>query len=864
MKGSRSRRARLGGSGYRSARRGGAKTRLSLRRIPRTPIAAAIVLACQPVMAQQQLEEIIVTAQKRAENMQDVPISIQALGTEQLEELHVNNFRDYVQMLPSVTMAPGAGGGYGAGAGFSAVYMRGVTTGGDGQAITSVPSVGMYLDEQPITTIQGNLDIHMYDVARVEALAGPQGTLYGASSQAGTIRIITNRPDPTGFDAGYGLEANMVDGDDSGYIAEGFINVPIGDQAAIRIVGWYREDAGWVDNVLATRTFSVDAADPTDDITVDNAEFAEDDYNTMETYGARAALRVDLNDNWTVTPNFMIQNQYSDGSWGDDLNDFISPGDNAVSHFTKEYTDDEWWQAGLTIEGNISNFDLTYSGNYLDRNVEASFDYSDYSYFYDSIYTTGYFAKLFFDNSDYRADGVAEDPPGPLSLVPPVHRYYNDDKYTKQSHELRISSPQDNRVRGLLGVFWQEQEHDFWQPFLVEGLADIMLPDQGANPLFADTVYLNSMDRKDTDEAIFGSVSFDLTEQLELTGDIRFFKAETTVKGFFGFGLGFTQSHAPSDPSELPDEPGSSANGGDDAFLDIGQAWSRNGEWRCPSQETVGDKPCINVDRKVESDDHVGRINLNYKVTDDVLLYATWSEGFRPGGINRNPFVGDYEPDFLTNWELGWKTQWAGAVQFNGAVFFLEWDDLQRAFPGSNGITQVDNAPSAEIKGVEAQLLWAVTDNFRVSAAAAYYDTELTSDYFEIQGGVPVVTAPEGTQLPITPEFKGNLIARYDFPVAEFEAHLQGALTYEGSRPSELVPAENVFKNGDIPSSTVLDLSAGIGRNSWLLELFVKNATDEDAPIYVGQECAVFVCGVQTYGLRRPPLTVGLKFSQEF
>ena len=133
--------------------------------------------------------------------------------------------------------------------------MRGVTTGGDGQAITSVPSVGMYLDEQPITTIQGNLDIHMYDIARVEALAGPQGTLYGASSQAGTIRIITNKPDATGFDAGYGVEANLVDGDDTGYMAEGFVNVPITDSAAIRLVGWYREDAGWVDNVESTRTF---------------------------------------------------------------------------------------------------------------------------------------------------------------------------------------------------------------------------------------------------------------------------------------------------------------------------------------------------------------------------------------------------------------------------------------------------------------------------------------------------------------------------------------------------------------------------------------------------------------------------------
>ena len=846
--------------GYRSKGSVAKSSRSSLRprRIPRTPIAAAIMLACPALMAQQ-LEEVIVTAQKRTENLQDVPISIQALGTEQLEELQVNNFRDYVQMLPTVTMAPGAGGGYGAGAGFAAVYMRGVTTGGDGQATTSVPSVGMYLDEQPITTIQGNLDIHMYDIERVEALAGPQGTLYGASSQAGTIRIITNKPDATKFDAGYGLEGNIVDGDDSGYIAEGFVNVPITDNAAIRIVGWYREDAGWIDNVERTRTFKVDANDPTDDITVSNAQFAENNYNTAETYGARAALRVDLNDDWAITPSVMYQKQKSEGSWGDDLsspntdtglNEPVS-GDHAVAHFTEEFTDDEWWQAGLTIEGSIGNFDLTYSGNYLDRDVEASFDYSDYSHFYDDIYYTGYFADLFIDNAG--------------NNVPPVHRYGNDDGYTKQSHELRLSTPQDNRVRGLIGVFWQEQKHDFFQNFLVAGLGDVMLMNGGATPLFADTVYLNSMDRKDTDEAVFGSVSFDITDQLELTGGIRFFKAETSVKGFFGFGLGFNPSHAPgSDPGDLPDEPGSPANGGDGAFSPTGQGWSRNGEWRCPSQADYKDAPCKNVDRSVKSDDHVSRINLNYKLSDDVLLYATWSEGFRPGGINRNPFVGDYEPDFLTNWEAGWKTQWGDhSLQFNGAIFFEQWDNLQRAFQGENGITQVDNAPNAEIKGIEAQLLWAATDNFRLSAAAAYYDAELTSDYIEISGGEPVVTAPEGTQLPVTPDFKGNLIARYTFPLGTFESHLQGALTYETSRPANMSVAENEIQ-GEIPSSTVLDLSAGIGRNSWTLELFVKNATNEDAPIAFGTECAISVCGLQTYGLRRAPTTVGLKFSQEF
>src|SRR5688572_982103 len=229
--------------------------------LARTPVASAVLLAlASPVVLAQDttaLGEVIVTAQKRSESLQDVPISIDALGQEKMEELNVQNFRDYVQFLPSVTSQPSSGGGVGSGPGFALVYMRGVTTGGDGQATTSQPSVGTYLDEQPITTVQGNLDVHLYDIERVEALAGPQGTLYGASSQAGTIRIITNKPDPSGFDAGYALETNYVDMDDVGYVAEGFVNLPMGENAALRLVGWYTSEAGWIDNKAATRTYAI-------------------------------------------------------------------------------------------------------------------------------------------------------------------------------------------------------------------------------------------------------------------------------------------------------------------------------------------------------------------------------------------------------------------------------------------------------------------------------------------------------------------------------------------------------------------------------------------------------------------------------
>ena len=169
------------------------------------------------------LEEVVVSAQKRTENLQDVPLSIQALGTAKIEELHLQNFQDYASFLPTLSFQ---NGGQSGGPGFSRAFMRGVASGETANHSGSAPSVGMYLDEQPVTTISGALDIHLYDIARVEALAGPQGTLYGASSQAGTIRIITNKPDPSGFEAGYDLEANSLAHGDQGYTGEGFANIP--------------------------------------------------------------------------------------------------------------------------------------------------------------------------------------------------------------------------------------------------------------------------------------------------------------------------------------------------------------------------------------------------------------------------------------------------------------------------------------------------------------------------------------------------------------------------------------------------------------------------------------------------------------
>jgi outer membrane receptor protein involved in Fe transport len=835
----------------------------SPRFLVRTPVAAAVLLALGSPAALAQVDttlgEVIVTAQKREQSLQDVPISIDALGEQKLDELNVQNFKDYVQFLPSVTMAPSDG----AGSGFSAVYMRGIATGGDGQATTSQPSVGMYLDEQPITTVQGNLDVHLYDIARVEALAGPQGTLYGASSQAGTIRIITNKPDPSGFAGGYSFEGNYVDLEDFGYVAEGFVNLPISETAAIRLVGWAVHDAGWIDNVAATRLYEGDPLDDADDFLADNAAFAEDNYNTIDTIGARAALRINLGENWTVTPQLSYQKMEQEGSWADDVNDVMASGSQAVAHFRDEFTNDEWYQAGLTVEGSIGNFEVVYAGNYLDRDVDGAFDYSEYSYWYNDYLT--YFNSLFVDNAGNQLD--------------PSAGFTNNDRYTKTSHELRISTPQDKRVRGLLGFFYQKQEHDFYQEFgLIDGLADSRTPngqDPNGQNQFPGVVYLNSMDRVDTDEAVFGTVAFDITDTLELSLGARYFKPEVTVKGFFGFGIGYNrpftpgygEDNIPGTADDTVGEPGDPRTGGDGAYDINSPWWGTQGEWRCRSQEDDGnDTPCQNVDKGISESDSVFRVNLSWKASETAMLYATWSEGYRPGGVQRDPFAGEFVSDFLTNYELGWKARFAGdRLQINGAVFLDTWDDIQIAFQGDNGITQVDNGPSAEVQGVEVQFEWLATDSFRLGAALSYYDSKLKDDYcdFDPPGVCANVNAPAGTPLPLTPDFKGNLIARYSFPLASFESYVQGALAYQTSRASTLAIAENDVL-GDIPSSTYLDLAFGLDNDKYAIELFLSNATDEDAALSISVDCTVGVCGPQPWAVQNRPRTFGIRFKQEF
>ena len=780
------------------------------------PLASALLACMHPAHAADPadapvLEEITVTAQKRSENLQDVPLSIQAFSTARLEELGIGDFDDYAKYLPSVSFQKVGSPS------FEHTYMRGVSSGGDGNHSGSQPSVGMYLDEQPVTTIDGNLNIHLYDIERVEALAGPQGTLYGASSQAGTIRIISNKPDPSGFKAGYDLDLNNVDHGGTGYDVEAFVNLPLTSTAAVRLVGWDQHDAGYISNVHGTVTF------PTSGAVFDNAALVKKDYNTVETTGGRAALKVELNDSWTIMPTVMGQVQQTDGDFA--YNPAV--GDLEVQHYFPQYVRDSWVQSALTVEGKIGNFDLVYAGAYLLRNTHEQSDYTDYSLYYDSAY-----GKYFVDNAG--------------KLINPAQTIIGTDHYSKYSHELRISSPKENRLRFVGGLFLERQVHEILQDYVVDNGDQLgsVAPNNVSVPGWPGTLWLTDQERVDRDKAIFGELTFDITEHLSASAGLRHFTYDNSLQGFYGFNSTFS---------------------------------SNEGIATCftPFVPFHG-APCSDLDRGTSGSGNSPKFNLTYKFDPDRLIYATYSKGFRPGGVNRNGggTIPPYQPDYLKNYEIGWKTSWFdNRLRFNGAVFREDWSNFQFSYLGPNSLTIITNAGQARIDGLETDLEFAATQNLTLTSGFSWLNARLTQTFCGDPSicGAPGFDpstyeqyAPAGTRLPVTPRFKGNITARYTFPVGTYKGDIQGSAVYVGERTSDLRPlAANAL--GDEPSYAVFDFSAGIQMNSFHYSVYINNAFDKRAVLDRYAECDVLLCGaIAQYVVPNQPRTIGVKFGQKF
>jgi iron complex outermembrane receptor protein len=813
------------------------------------PLASAMltgsgfaIAADAPDEGEGALAEVVVTAQKRAEDLQKVPISLQVLTTEKLDQMQVHDLDDYAKLLPSVTYRSN-------GPGQAQLFFRGISSSAGVTPLHAgfLPSSGLYLDEIPVTTVAGALDIHVYDIARVEALAGPQGTLYGASSLSGTLRIITNKPDPSAFSAGYDLKADKWSHGDPGGGAEGYVNIPLTDNMAVRLVGYYDHEGGNINNVLRQDTFQrysptgtpvaggpnggPDGFPNSDPVTINNADVVRKYFNDVDSAGGRAALKVDLNDQWTITPQIIGQHQRADGDFAYDPHF----GDLNVGDYFRPYNVDNWVQSELTVEGKISNWDLVYSGGWLDRKVDNLVDYSQYSIAYDAqAIQNSYAYTRFLDASGNLLDR-------------PVQYTRNIDKYTKMSQELRVSSPAQYRFRATAGLFYQRQTDNIRAEFDLPNL-----------PVFyevagqQDVYYLSQMDRADRDYAVFGDFTFDVTDKLKLNAGIREFWVNNTLSGFFGFN-----------------DDGYSTHSGEALCFQEG-----NPLLTTPGVYTGGNLPCYNSDKKVVEHGETHRVNLQYQLAPDVMVYGTWSTGFRPGGNNRLPTAGSYNADTLTNFELGWKTAWFDRrLRANGAVFYEKWKDVQTSVQGQYGITSIVNAGNAKVEGLESEVTWAVDEHLAVSVAGTgLLRVETTSVFCKpSQLGVPQSTctsdevdAPPGTQLPVTPKVKVNGTARYGFDVGEYKSFAQMSLVHQSSTTYSLESTS--FYAGNTPPFTTVDLSAGTGLNNWHLEAFIENAFDRRGELGKNSECndQVHYCLLNAHVYTVKPRQFGIKFGQKF
>jgi outer membrane receptor protein involved in Fe transport len=795
-------------------------------------VVAATVVA--PVHAQDDntsaLEEVVVTATKRASNLQDVALSIQVLGNEQLENLGVRSFEDFIDFLPTVSYAS-------AGPGYAQLYMRGIASGGDGNHSASMPSVGYYLDEQPVTTINQVLDIHMYDIARVETLAGPQGTLYGQGSQSGTIRIITNKPELGVSTGGYDLGIDSTKSGDIGYNLNGFWNFALGDSAAIRLVAWHKKTGGYIDQVPTTMTFPGPQTN-----TIDNFDFAEKNFNEVETTGLRALLKVDLNDNWSITPGIMFQKSDIDGEWAHNPEFF---GDLQTGKLWPSQAEDDWYQASLTLDGSIGNVDMVYAGAYMERENVSEYDYSDY---------TEYWAYILTNPDYYDAPGYCVYYAASGDCAVGTQYVGGFEKYKRESHELRFQSATDQRFRWIGGLFYQRQEHNFDLQWIVPDLdpaRTVVLPPTGDREFGGTTVWQTYQVRVDRDKALFGEIAFDITDSFTALVGARYFEYENELYGFNGFVRHCTGQYIDGDFVEIPADEGG-----------------------------VTQYPCFNtriLDDVAKGDDYALKANLEYRLDDDKLFYFTWSEGFRAGGVNRArvPGIPKYDPDFVENWELGWKMTLAdGAVRFNGAAYLIDWNNFQFGFLDFtvSNLTIVQNVGNSRTKGVEWELVWGVNSNNTLSWSGSYNDAELQTDFWRRQAeqdaGLPA-NAPAGTPMPYVPKIQMTGIWRSNFDVGTMPGFFQAAVSYTGARWNDLdtlnVPARQ--KMGDY---TLVNLSAGIEKDNWTLTFFVNNAFDERAEIDIGDPGYGGLSNLQRppghawTTMTNRPRQFGIRFGQRF
>ena len=863
------------------------------------------------------LEEIIVTAERREESIQNVPITIQAITGAQLKELNVATIEEALKYLPNVTFGtngPGSGN----------IYMRGLSAGFAGNqssaTIAPFPNVATYLDDQSVTFPARNLDVYYADMERIEVLEGPQGTLFGGGAQAGVVRYITNKPKINvtegNVEASYGITAG---GDPNGS-AIAALNLPlIQDTLAIRAVIYDDHRGGYIDNVPSSFTrmntdpgvhyFSNLAVGgvcpnglpanpnnggcvPPNSQSANNYALAQSASNPVTYTGIRASALWEINSDWNVLIAQSYQNMEADG----EFTQFPIGSEGQVlgswqdTSFSPAVDKDKFENTAWTLNGKIGDLKAVYTGAYIVRDIYQTNDYTNYArsnggYYYSC--TGGGKNGTGFDNKV----------PTPVVCYSPVTSWQDSVRNTHLSEEFRLSTPDDWRTRGILGAYWEEFTIEDVMNFLYKTFpsctpANLAGALAGGAPCVANVITAPGSTATDPGErndntafgedaqrgyhqtAFFASADYDIIPKvLTVTGGTRWYR-------YTDYETGSEYVTATS----LTDIPNGSVFNG------------------------------ANINAENLNSKYTGfrsRGNLTWHITPDAMVYYTFSQGFRPGGFNRsrgleapisNGGVDQYDkpqgyaPDQLTNNEIGWKTEWLDhRVQVNGSVYYMKWNNVQMQFynpPVLGNTTFAVNGPNFTIKGLELQLVARVTDRLTVFGSGSYNDARQTNspclmvsnpalmgtpsygtcitESFQKGIGVEPLVNPfgaVGTRPAFSPINQFNLRARYDWTINDYKTWIMVGANHVGDMSNnpatytagstQPIP-ETTFLRYDQPGYTTYDAGLGVGKDNWTVQVNGTNLGNSDASLFTSS--AQFIKAEVPLRPRVLTFTVGYKF----
>ncbi|MFV1998183.1 MAG: TonB-dependent receptor [Acidiferrobacterales bacterium] len=873
-----------------------------------TPIAAAISAAIAPptaALAQDgdnvpQLEEIIVTATKVDANVQAIPSSVQAIPESMLKEIGAQITADYTRFMPAVNWINFNNGGS------NTVVFRGIATTTTGY--TGTQSSSVYLDEIPITATDGSQpDIRMLDVARVEALSGPQGTLFGAAAQAGTLRIITNKPDTSRFEAS--VEATLRTGEtsDPSYQVTGVFNIPlIQDVFAVRLAIQSATDGGFIDNVpghTPDTFYGVHRDDADWGVyrqgwgTYRNDNVVEDNWNSADSILYRISARWDINENWSATLAYHSGDTDSQGN--NAYNPYV--GDLQTIGFVKNTSKSEWDVTALTIEADLGFAQFVSATSFYENQRTYQIDNTLYYKYYNLAsycedageFIPGYY--WYWENTTtgraiyspvYCVTPVGGDPVFGPTQIPDMAGVGEGPNWQERfTQEIRLSY-QGEKFDWLAGLYYEESNDswnsvwmkDAFRPYnesmsyaFISDCANggetggwqcnsnpwgvMGTPDRSEEILAAlqdADHYWDSRD--DTDwktKAIFGEFTWHITDQWNATVGGRWFETHNDK-----LYLKYIAGHK-------------GANDRNEGGF-IQNRWQGN-----------------DIVQSATISEFVPKFSLDYQIDDNKMVYATYTEGYRTGGINRanknamwdrTVFGQVWDPDKLKNYEVGLKSRWAdNTVQFNLTFFYMDWQNFQHelvdpsvgdcVYPeeeptckpplgetradGSDSkqalpwISIVGNVGDAFSKGFQMDFDWVPADRWMLGANAMYVKKELDSIPPDEASGLEV-----GQQLPLTPKWQGSAWATYTWPV-EFipgaEMFIRGQASYTGKTHTKLIPAglDTASPSFINDAYTLADLRLGLtsADGSWQIDLFVNNVTDERAQIFQGSATGAWQWG---------------------